>query len=150
MDNSYLHPEFLAQKAQAGSVGFFGRKCFALGHAIKCDDAPAAELDLVERCKDCGEVNASLTQFYPLVAFNSCWTPHIFEVQEEQPMAVLADCCRWVAATLQIVRNVEFEGEILGIGFAENCIDRLRRLANRVHVVVKAELDAEVRRSLAD
>ncbi len=63
-----MHPEFLAQKAQAGRVGVFRRKSFAGGDAIQFDDAPAAEVDCVERGENGWEIDAALAQFDPFIS----------------------------------------------------------------------------------
>ena len=46
--------------------------------------------------------------------------------------------------------NVELEEQVVGIGCLENCVDGLGRLADRVHVIVEAKLDAVVGDALAN
>ena len=63
-----MHPEFLAQIAQAYGVGVLGGKRVAGGNAIEFNDAPATELDGMKGGKDGGKIDAAPAQLNPLVA----------------------------------------------------------------------------------
>ena len=110
-----MYSEFLAQIAQAGSVGIFGRERFAFGYAIEFNDAPATEIDRMERRKDGWKIDAAFAELDPFVAFVACWTAHIFEVHEENSVAVFANGGSGISATLQVVRDVELKVQVVGI-----------------------------------
>ena len=63
-----MHPEFLAQVAQAGRVGIFRRERIAGGNTIQFDDAPAAEFDRVKRGKDGRKIDAALAELDPFIS----------------------------------------------------------------------------------
>ena len=74
----------------------------------------------------------------------------ILDVQEDQPIPEFLDRLHGVAATLLIVRRVELQLHVARIGGVEDPPHFVRALAEIVHVIVKADGDAEIRRPFAD
>ena len=71
-------------------------------------------------------------------------------MQEQQAVVVAVNRLDRIAATLLIVRDVELELDVAGIGRVQDSIHIVGPLAEAVHVIVIAERDADVGRAFAD
>src|SRR5689334_9321155 len=67
---------------------------------------------------------------------------HILDMYEEKTIAVLADRLYRIAATLETMRNVQFQLDIARIAGLHHAVHLLRTLSERTHVVVVSELDS--------
>src|SRR5204863_9442707 len=74
----------------------------------------------------------------------------VLDVAEQQSIRVLPDGGDGIDATLLVVGDVELELHVARVGRGKNLIHLLGPFANRVHVIVVPERDAEIRRSFAD
>ncbi len=74
----------------------------------------------------------------------------IFDVQEDQSIAVFLDRLHRISAALLVVRRVELQLDVARIRGVEDPPDFIRAFAQVVHVIVEADRDAEIGRALSD
>src|SRR5206468_5121284 len=75
---------------------------------------------------------------------------YVLDVKEQQSIRVLPDRADRIAAALLIMGDIELELDISRVGRLEDLIDLPGAFANRIHVVVVAERDAQVCAAFAD
>ena len=133
----------------------FFRRTRLAGHAVELDDRPPAEFDLVERAEHARDIDLAASELDEavrrrVVRLVGRRTLDVLDVKEQQTIVVALNRLHRIAAALLVVRDVELEFHVPRIGRVENTVDRLGRLAQRAHVIVVADADAEIRTAPAD
>src|SRR3989449_8042010 len=113
-------------------------------HAVELDDPPSIEVDRIQRREHRLDIDLTSAQLGEVNA------REVLDVRNEQPASVLAHRRSWIASGLLIVRYVEQQANESRIGGVEHARHLVRRLAERAHVIVVAEGDAEVTAPPAD
>src|SRR2546422_1052001 len=113
-------------------------------HAVELDDPPSIEVDGIQ----CREHRLDID--LPSAQLDEAIAREILDVQKEQPARVLANRRGRIASGLLIVRYVEQQAYESRIGGVEHARHFVRRLAERTHVIVVAEGDAQVTAPPAD
>jgi hypothetical protein len=131
------------------------RRSRLIRNSVEFDDSPAAELDLIQRSKDRGNIDAPTTQFdelegIPRLRCVGRNIVHVLEVKKQKAVVILANRLRGITCTSDQVCSIELELHIFRIRALENKVEIGRHLAKRIEVVVVAERNAEISGAFAE
>src|SRR5436190_10042342 len=133
------------------------RRARVVGDGVELDDEPAAEFHILQRVEDPGQIDLSASEFDESIRLACLARParlarvfHVFQMQKEQPLGVSTNRANRIAAALVVVRNIELELHVARVRGFENAIDVVGLLADRAHVIVITERNAEIGGPLSD
>src|SRR6266852_1404383 len=150
MKSDYILEVFPADKRR-----LLGRACF-VGYGVELDDGPALKLDITESGEHTLQVYLASPELHETVrprqipSRRGDRTLEILDVYETQAIGVLPDRAHGISSALLIVRGIEQELHVPRVGCLEDLGNRFRGFADRVHVMMIGERDAEVRRALTE
>src|SRR6266851_1835433 len=152
MESSYGQPQLFLEILLVRRRSFFGT-VGVIGHSVEFDDRPTAEIYFAQSFKDGGYVHQSVAQLDPSIGVLGVLPRKaldVFDVQKEQSIAELIDGFRGVAATLKIVRDIQFQFDVAGIRKTHDLVEFFGTLPERAHMIVISERDSEVSGALAE
>src|SRR5579883_1783644 len=132
------------------------RTCFRgarwIGDGVEFHDGPAAEMDATQSLKHGGYIHAAAAKLDETVRALLAGRKRldILKMEKQEAVAIGLDGLHGIAATLEIVSDIEFQLQIAWIARFEDLRDLLRMLAERTHVIVVAQWNAKVGCALAE